>query len=181
MNARTLYFGRGLVLLALGLCGCGGATKTVTVAGPPKSVVSPSPSKPAASNSATTSTIPASTPAKVVNLSAFRTPSGNIGCELLGGVARCDIGKRDWSPPARPASCPNIVDFGQGLEVSGSATARFVCAGDTASDPSSPVLAYGSGSAVGPFLCVSRETGLTCTDRTSAHGFFLSIQSYRIF
>jgi hypothetical protein len=173
--ARKLCCLPALVLLAL--CGCGGATRTVTVPGPPKSVRS----GPAARSTASKTSTSASTPSKVVDLTAFRSPSGNIGCELLDGVARCDIGKRDWSPPARPASCPHIVDYGQGLEVGSSGPASFVCAGDTASEPSSPVLAYETASAVGQLLCVSRETGVTCTDRETAHGFFISIQSYRIF
>jgi hypothetical protein len=181
MNARIWSLGCVLSLAALGIFGCGGTTKTVTVAGPPKSVINAPATTSTHTKSSKTSTAAAAAPATVVHLSAFQTPSGNIGCELLDGVARCDIGKRTWSPPARPASCPNIVDFGQGLEVSGSAPARFVCAGDTASDPASPKLAYGSGSEVGGFLCVSEQNGLTCTDHASAHGFFISIQSYRIF
>ena len=99
---------------------------------------------------------------------------------VLDGTARCDINHRDWSPPARPSSCPDEVDFGQGLQIVKGASA-FVCAGDTAMDPSAPTLAYGSQSVEGPFRCVSATTGMTCTDASTGHGFFISIQSYRLF
>jgi len=60
-------------------------------------------------------------------------------------------------------------------------TPQFVCAGDTARDPSAASLEYGVASRVEPFECVSRPTGMTCTRTSDGHGFFLSIQSYRIF
>jgi hypothetical protein len=97
-----------------------------------------------------------------------------------GGTVRCDIVKRGWSPPARPSSCPDEVDFGQGIEVAESGAARFVCAGDTVREPSAPTLAYGDGDRLGGLSCVSEEDGLTCRAR-DGHGFFLSIQSYRLF
>jgi hypothetical protein len=111
----------------------------------------------------------------------FRSPTGNIGCSLLGGLARCDIAKRSWPPPARPASCPTIVDFGQGLEVGSAGEGRFVCAGDTVRDPASPRLAYGTATRIGGLECLSARDGVTCTARTSRHGFFISLQRYRIF
>jgi hypothetical protein len=117
----------------------------------------------------------------VVHVTTFESPSRNIGCVVLDGTARCDINHRDWSPPPHPTSCPQEVDFGQGLQVHGRAAGGFVCAGVTALDPSAPVLAYGSESVEGPFQCVSATTGMTCTDTTTGHGFFISIQSYRLF
>jgi hypothetical protein len=100
---------------------------------------------------------------------------------IIGGSARCDIVHRSWSLPRRPSSCPPIVDFGQGLMVERSGKARFVCAGDTARDPSSPRLPYGSASEVEDFVCVSRPAGITCTDRLNGHGFFISVQRYLLF
>jgi hypothetical protein len=99
---------------------------------------------------------------------------------LFEGGARCDIRKRDWSPPARPASCPKEVDFGQGIEVSRSGEASFVCAGDTALDPTASALAYGTASRIGGSECISRSNGVTCVNQ-AGHGFFLSIQSYQVF
>jgi hypothetical protein len=119
-------------------------------------------------------------PTAVVHLQSFRSPSGNIGCVMFEGGARCDIRKREWSPPARPASCPEQVDFGQGLSVDHTGEASFVCAGDTALDPSGTPLDYGEASEVGGTQCISRSEGITCANH-SGHGFFISIQSYKIF
>jgi hypothetical protein len=107
--------------------------------------------------------------------------SGNIGCVVLEGTARCDIRNRDWSPPPRPAKCPPVVNFGQGLAVSGSGPGGFVCAGDTALNPSDRKLAYGTDSDVGGFSCESATTGMTCTSLATKHGFFISIGSYKTF
>lgn len=115
---------------------------------------------------------------RAVHLQRFRSPSGNIGCALYGGNARCDIRKREWKPPPHPASCE--VDYGQGLSVGRRGRAEFVCAGDTTLDPTLPPLAYGATSSVGGTRCASRGAGITCTN-AAGHGFFISIQSYRIF
>ena len=99
---------------------------------------------------------------------------------MFEGGARCDIRKREWSPPPRPASCSEEVDFGQGLAVSHDGRASFVCAGDTALDPSATALGYGEASEMGGTQCISRSEGITCANH-SGHGFFISIQSYQVF
>lgn len=119
-------------------------------------------------------------PSRVVHLQNFRSPSGNIGCAMFEGVARCDIRKRDWSPPARPARCPDEVDFGQGLTVSHDGRASFVCAGDTTLLPSGTALGYGEASELGGTICMSSSSGITCANH-AGHGFFISIGSYKIF
>jgi hypothetical protein len=119
-------------------------------------------------------------PTAVVHLQSFRSPSGNIGCVMFEGGARCDIGKREWSPPSRPASCPEQVDFGQGLAVEHTGEASIVCAGDTALDPSATELAYGEASELGGTQCISHSEGITCANH-SGHGFFISTQSYNLF
>jgi hypothetical protein len=119
-------------------------------------------------------------PTAVVHLQSFGSPSGNIGCVMFEGGARCDIRKREWSPPTRPASCPEQVDFGQGLSIDHTGKASFVCAGDTALDPTATPLDYGEASEVGGTQCISRSEGITCANH-SGHGFFISIQSYKTF
>ena len=156
----------------LALAGCGSATRTVIASSPPQVAK-------VGSAAAKTTSEQAGEP--VVHLAAFLTPSGNIGCTIAGGIARCDIEHRSWKPPARPASCPDIVDFGQGLQVGSSGPARFVCAGDTAREPGAPKLAYGSASETEGFTCSSRRDGLSCRRSSDGHGFFISIQSYRVF
>jgi hypothetical protein len=113
--------------------------------------------------------------------SFFESPSRNIGCVMLGGQARCDISSRSWKPPARPASCPDIVDFGQGLEVAARGPARFVCAGDAAMDPQAPMLPYGQTTVIGQLRCTSATTGVTCRSTRTGHGFLISRQRYSLF
>ncbi len=170
------------VICALGLvlAGCGGGGSTTTVINKTVTVTPPATNSTSTSAQTDTST-EEEPPSRTVHLSTFRSPTGVIGCVLLDGVARCDIAKRDWSPPPRPASCPNVVDFGQGLEVGRLGPGKFVCAGDTALDPTGTPLGYGTASRFGGFTCVSRSTGMTCTNPATGHGFFISIQSYRAF
>jgi hypothetical protein len=119
-------------------------------------------------------------PTRVVHVQTFRSPSGNIGCAMFEGGARCDIRKREWSPPPRRASCPEQVDFGQGLSVSRTGKASFVCAGDTTLDPGATPLAYGEVSELDGTQCISRSEGITCANH-AGHGFFISIQRYKLF
>ena len=122
----------------------------------------------------------AAEPKRTIHLKSFRTPSGNIGCQMVEGGARCDIRKRDWKPLPRPAECPKEVGYGQGLEVPRGGEAGFVCAGDTALDPGAASLSYGTASRVGGSECISRADGVTCVNQ-AGHGFFISIQSYQVF
>jgi hypothetical protein len=116
-----------------------------------------------------------------LHVGTFRSPSGNIGCTIVAELARCDIQHRSWSPGPRPATCPHIVDYGQGLEVGVAGAGRLVCAGDTAMVPTAPKLAYGRSTAVGPYRCVSYTSGMNCRNNSTGHGFFVSIQSFRVF
>jgi hypothetical protein len=93
---------------------------------------------------------------------------------------RCDIRKRDWKPLPRPAACSREVGYGQGLEAPAGGEAGFVCAGDTALDPTALSLAYGTASRFGGSECISRSDGITCVNR-AGHGFFISVQSYPVF
>lgn len=174
-----------LLLPALVLTGCGGGTKTVveTVTAPATTPTTPPTAPTTPTTPVTTPTAPEPTPAtNTVHRSFFRTPSANIGCVLAGGVARCDIKERDWSPPPEPASCRKFdLDYGQGLNVGNVGMAEFVCAGDTALNPTGPVVPYGTDSQVGRFTCASREDGVTCTNTATSHGFFIARDRYRIF
>lgn len=125
--------------------------------------------------------IPTQTPPKLVTeLTGFQSPSGNVGCYIDPTTVRCDIAERDWPLPARPADCDLHVDFGQGLILSAGGEARFVCAGDTALGYGE-TLAYGSSIAAGTLTCDSAESGITCRDSATQHGFAISRQAYQIF
>ncbi len=176
--------------LAFAGCGSGGSTtvidRTVTettasTESAPATTAETSTEKTSTQKTSTEKATPADRPIPTLHLTAFQSPSGNIGCILLGGTARCDIVKRSWKPPPRPPGCPDEVDFGQGLEIGRRDTSgSFVCAGDTALNPEDAKLAYGSDDRSGGFLCTSRTDGITCAN-AAGHGFFISIQSYRTF
>jgi len=184
--------GVSVALLATGCGGGGGSTtvidRTVTTTAPAENgthqaVVRQPAVKPPAEESEVSETTEAEEPAPAAtfHLTDFQSPSGNIGCSLVNGRARCDISKRNWSPPPPPPGCPSEVSFGQGLEVGpNDESGSFVCAGDTTLNPEAPRLAYGSNDASGGLLCTSRTVGVTCTN-SAGHGFFISIQSYRAF
>lgn len=132
-----------------------------------------------------TATLLAASAASGSTVIQFRTPTGNIGCAYSAGLTgaeaptvRCDIRSRLHPEPARPARCP--LDYGDSIEVSRVGRAILVCHGDTAIDPGSRVLAYGSVFRRGGISCTSRAVGLTCSNRRG-HGFFLSRQAWRIF
>ena len=114
-------------------------------------------------------------------LLSFRSPSGNIGCSLSDDAgssgARCDIGEHTWSSPPRPADCE--LDYGSGLSIS-DGLADFTCAGDTVLG-SGHVLAYKASIRFGAFVCDSDESGVTCSNTSTKHGFFLSRATYRVF
>jgi hypothetical protein len=101
----------------------------------------------------------------------FRTPSGNIGCGYYDRVLRCDVRDGVKPLPPQPSSCQ--LDWGQGFWLHEHGQARIVCAGDTALDPTAPVVRYGSTWHGGQIACTSSANGLRCTN-ADRHGFFIS-------
>jgi hypothetical protein len=91
---------------------------------------------------------------------------------------RCDIAERDWTPPPRPGDCE--FDYGQGIAFAPGEPAAFVCAGDTTLG-GSEVLDYGQSIARGPLRCDSAESGITCLDSNTGHGFAISRRVYQLF
>ena len=118
-------------------------------------------------------------PSASASLAGFRSPSGNIGCYVSGQGARCDIRNKDWQAPPKPASCE--LDWGFGLAVDRHGRADYVCAGDTAIDPSNPVLRYGDRITRGRFRCKSKQSGMRCVNRRNGHGFKISKQRAQLF
>jgi hypothetical protein len=172
------------VLAASIVAGCGGSDESVSTA----TVTSTATVETTASTTseATTSTgtntggAPPPADQQVTELTPFTSPSGNIGCYIDQKSVRCDIKKRDWDPPARPASCNENVDYGQGIELRAGGSPGFVCAGDSALAGGDP-LPYGQSIAAGLLRCESEESGMSCRDTESGRGFTLSIQAYKLF
>jgi hypothetical protein len=107
----------------------------------------------------------------------FQLPSKNIGCIFGDGNVRCDISGKTFTPPPQPADCE--LDWGNGIEV-GDGEASFVCAGDTALD-GPDVLEYGLSAQRGSLRCDAAETGITCTNLETMHGFELNRDGFRLF
>lgn len=118
-------------------------------------------------------------PAATADTVGFTSPSGNIGCMMVDDLLRCDIADRDWPPPPRPADCPSVVNFGQGIELNPTGPARFVCAGDTTMG-FGPVLPFGEFQAGGGMSCNSEPSGMRCSN-SDGRGFTISRQGYTLF
>jgi hypothetical protein len=136
---------------------------------------------PSTTESAGTVTPPVSTtlpPADrvVTETTGFTSPTGNIGCYIGTENVRCDIGERDWQPPPKPADCD--LDYGQGIAMHIGGSPRIVCAGDTARARGTDPLPYGQSIQAGSLRCDSAESGMSCNDLATGHGFTLSRQDY---
>jgi hypothetical protein len=181
--ARAVAAAATVVALA-SFAACGGSDTTATVT--ETASAGPSPGPPATTSPTTTGTGTTTggdgeTPPAdrtVDELTAFSSPTGNIGCYIDPGSVRCDIGDRDWEPPPAPPGCE--LDYGQGIELEAGGRAAFVCAGDTALG-GGEALDYGSSIAAGLLRCESEESGMTCRDVETGRGFSIAIEAYDIF
>ncbi len=97
------------------------------------------------------------TSANASDFEQFRTPSGNIGCVYGDGSLRCDIRSRIVPAPPKPKGCD--LDWGGGYGLHKTGRAYVICAGDTAIDPHSRMIAYGTTWQRGAFRCASRLEG----------------------
>jgi hypothetical protein len=177
----------GLVALTCAsavLSGCGAQSSTpVSTSGSLTRVTTAearsSPSRPPkATESGNNKASPPGEPESLTDLVGFTSPSGNVGCYIDSTAARCDISERDWAPPPRPADCE--FDYGQGITLSTGGAPNFVCAGDTALGGGTP-LAYGQSITAGTLRCDSAETGITCADSMTKHGFSIARERYQLF
>ncbi|HEX5535395.1 MAG TPA: DUF6636 domain-containing protein [Actinomycetales bacterium] len=111
------------------------------------------------------------------DLLSFVSPSGNIGCVLSSKGARCDIEKKEWGPPPKPAECNGA--WGVGAAV-GAGKAELVCAKDSAIK-GGKALAYGASEKRGDFVCESSEDGMRCENAKTGHGFTIARADYSTF
>jgi hypothetical protein len=116
-----------------------------------------------------TAALLAAAPAQAATRS-FKTPSRQIGCLVSIGARAADTFVR----------CDPLFLNDRAYTVSASGRGRAIRISDTVFDPQAPVLAYGRRVRLGPFTCVSRQTGLTCRNRRH-HGFVISRQRRRTF
>jgi hypothetical protein len=181
MAALTIDAVVVLVVAVIALAACDDSSDRQSESSPPAT----GQTKPSAAEAAPDTAIaPAPVDREVYELTGFHSPSGNVGCKISPTSVRCDIDKRDWSPPPRPADC--TLDYGQGISIGTGEPAQFVCAGDTvrvlppfggAGEP----LAYGEAITAGPMRCESAESWMTCRDVGSGRGFSISREAYQLF
>jgi Family of unknown function (DUF6636) len=107
------------------------------------------------------------------------TPSRNIGCDLSAIGVRCDIGRGDWTAPAKPADCD--WDWGGGVYLERANRAVLTCASDSLLGATKDILPYGRALRAGDFLCYSESAAMRCTNQRTGHGFTLSVQDYKLF
>jgi hypothetical protein len=144
---------------------------TVTVAAPPPPVtvtVTPPPA-------------PAPAAAHYTGTGAFQSPSGNINCALFsfGGddSVQCELAQHDWVAPPKEPECH--LDWGSRFLLNQSAGALFACYGQELPAPER-TLGYGSTWSVGSITCDSEAAGMTCTDGSNGHYFFISRETWRL-
>lgn len=102
------------------------------------------------------------------------SPSGNIACELTVEGARCAIAELAVEP-APVEGCDGTV--GYVVEVTDDGVDVPCVTSDEpqlAAGGGPSVLQYGEELAVGAFVCVSSEAGMTCTNTGTGQGFTLA-------
>lgn len=148
--------------LALLLTGCGGSD------GEPVAV--PTTVAP------TTTRVPLPVPTLEGSPTTFRTPDGDVGCELQPAYARCDVKRASWKAPKKPSDCGNR--WGDAVEVAAGSRATFICWFGPSPLSSTRVLRVGQAIKVGLMTCRALTTGVECSGE--GHGFRLGRTAYRL-
>jgi hypothetical protein len=167
-------------LAAVTLAGCSLATGATPGQPTPANPVATAPATPV------TVTPPPSAPAPVpaahfTGAGSFQSPSGNITCALssYGGddSVECGVAEHDWVAPPQEPGCH--LNWGSRILLNQPAGALFACYGQELPAPER-TLGYGSTWSVGAITCDSETAGMTCTDSSTGHYFFVSRQTWRL-
>ncbi len=123
-------------------------------------------------------------PAKAASDGAFKTPSGNIVCDLSDTDVVCVIESGLVPAPPKTKVCNGGDPVSNRVDLTATGVAEPVrCAGDPGplvDEADAKVLGYGSTMVKGGIGCASFEFGLACVNG-KGHGFFLSRASARYF
>jgi hypothetical protein len=174
MTLRIVVVALAIAASALTACGAEKPSATTSAPSMTRATTSDAPTGAPASESRETETVDEESEHELIG---FTSPTGAIGCILDDTYVRCDVQEHTWTLPPRPADCE--FDYGQGVGMATGQRAEIVCAGDTtlfAGDP----LPYGQSVTAGPLSCRSAETGVTCRDAGTGHGFTVARESYEI-
>lgn len=109
--------------------------------------------------------------------SVFSSPTGNIVCMVVTDGVLCEIGQKYWEPPPPPPGCH--AAWGNLFELKTGRPAGFHCTG-SALPASNYTLEYGQTLSFGAISCRSERWGMSCTDATTGHFFFISRESYNL-
>ena len=177
-------------LAAVTLAGCslatGGTPVQPTPASPAAASTAPATpvtvtATPAATVTVTPPPAPALAAAHYTGTGAFQSPSGNITCALFsyGGddSVQCEVAEHDWVAPPKEPGCH--LNWGSRFLLNHPAGALFACYGQDLPAPER-TLNYGSTWSVGTITCDSESVGMTCTDSSTGHYFFISRQTWRL-
>lgn len=118
-----------------------------------------------------------SAPSAPIQVWGFRSPTGNLACVLSTTGAACDVKGHQYAAPAAPPNCPGW--FGDRIGMDVGAPAMFSCHTTSFFDRGLPTQTYNAPLTAGSISCVlAEDTGVTCRDAASGHGFTLSKQAY---
>jgi hypothetical protein len=113
----------------------------------------------------------------------FRSPSGNIRCDVSNSaaVAACELDQGRIKVPDR------LCEGGDAKRVRGVKLTDLgafpVCTGELGAAGDAPRLGYGSRTLVpgSPFTCLSEAAGVTCIDTDWERGFFIARNTFVTF
>jgi hypothetical protein len=173
-------------LAAVTLAGCSLATGATPGQPTPASPVAAStaPATPVTVTATPAAPPPAPAPVPAAHFTgtgSFQSPSGNITCALFsyGGddSVECEVAEHDWVAPPQEPGCH--LNWGSRILLNQPAGALFACYGQERPAPER-TLGYGSTWSVGAITCDSETAGMTCTDSSTGHYFFVSRQTWRL-
>ena len=109
----------------------------------------------------------------------FSSPTGNIACEANAKLLVCHVAQASYAMRLQ-AGCAGL-DW-RGFSLTPRGKGQILCSGGAmfpGAPPRHPKLPYGVPWKHGPFSCVVRRAGATCSN--GRHGIFVSRASYRLF
>jgi hypothetical protein len=123
-------------------------------------------------------------PAQAAGVEHFKTPSGNIICDLTEEIVQCVIKSGLEPSPPRIDACNGGDPVSNRVELSATGIAEPTrCAGDPGPlvyETDAIVLAEGSAKVQGEIGCAAYKFGLVCVN-SKGHGFLLSRALVRYF
>ena len=116
-------------------------------------------------------------------LAGIHTPSRNITCVDTGPALVCNVARASYAArlQQRCIAPPTSLDW-HGFELTARGKGQIACSGGVLvmGNVRYTTVAYGATWHHGAYTCISRISGLTCTNR-ARHGVFISRSAYRLF